>query len=72
MRSDKLAAPDLLSDPLLSISQLAEWAGCSTKTVRFEIAMGRMPGPDCKIGRRPKWRTSTIARWLDEQRKGNR
>jgi predicted DNA-binding transcriptional regulator AlpA len=67
--SDKPLAPDILADRLVSISEVATWAGTTPKSVRFLVATGKLPRPDCRIGRRPKWRSSTIQRWLNEQSK---
>ena len=38
--------------------------GIGDTTLRKWRASGRIPEPDCRVGRRPYWRVETIRRWV--------
>lgn len=53
---------------LLSRTDVADLFEITTRTVSRWIAEGRIPRP-MKLGRRPRWRRSTIERLLDRRPK---
>jgi len=58
--------PEPRTDPLLSISTLAQHLDVSPKTVRRWVGVGHFPSPDHRIpGGRMRWRQSTLELWLE-------
>jgi predicted DNA-binding transcriptional regulator AlpA len=37
----------------------------SQRTLEREIAAGRFPRPDRRVGRLPRWKPETVRRWID-------
>jgi predicted DNA-binding transcriptional regulator AlpA len=50
---------------LLSISDLACVLQCSRRVVERLRASGRLPRPDLRIGRMPRWKPESIAAWIE-------
>jgi len=50
---------------LLSIDDVAVTLGISRRTLFRLRSSGQFPEPDAKIGRRDRWKTATIQRWID-------
>ncbi len=58
-------------EPLLSLDDLAAALSCSRRAVERLRSAGKLPAPDLKIGRCPRWKPETLRRWIDSQaRKG--
>jgi predicted DNA-binding transcriptional regulator AlpA len=53
-------------EPLLSINDLATVLSCSRRLVERMCAGGKVPKPDLKVGRMPRWRADTIRRWIED------
>jgi predicted DNA-binding transcriptional regulator AlpA len=65
-----LAGPSLL---LWTIDDLAAALAISRRTAERMLSAGKLPRPDLRIGRMPRWRPETIRQWIDDQsRKGVR
>lgn len=69
--NDKPVAPDGL-ECFIGSKRLREILDVSERRLWTLRAMGKLPPADLQLGRSLKWRTSTIARWLDSQRKDGR
>jgi excisionase family DNA binding protein len=52
-----------MTDPLLTIPEVAARIGVGRTTIRAYRARGQMPAPDQQYGRTPLWRASTIDKW---------
>ena len=52
-------------EPLLSIDDLARILGCSRRLMERMRSAGKVPEPDIKIGKMPRWRVETIRRWIE-------
>jgi hypothetical protein len=46
------------------IADLARALGVSRRLVERELAAGRLPAPDRRVGRLPLWQRQTIVAWL--------
>jgi predicted DNA-binding transcriptional regulator AlpA len=53
-------------EPLLKIVDLARILGCSRRLVERMRAAGKLPRPDVKIGKMPRWKRDTILRWIED------
>lgn len=53
-------------EPMLSIDDLAAILSCSRRLVERMRSAGKVPQPDIKIGKMPRWKPETIRRWLEE------
>jgi len=51
--------------PVLGIDDLAELLSCSRRLVERMRSAGRVPMPDIKIGRMPRWKPETIRAWIE-------
>ena len=51
-------------EPLLSLNDLATVLNCSRRLVERMRAAGKVPKPDLKVGRMPRWRAEMIRRWI--------
>ena len=67
-RPDQAPPPAL--DPLLSIDDLARVLNCGRRSVERLLSAGRLPRPDVRLGRMPRWRTVTIREWINGQAAG--
>ena len=52
-------------EPMLSIDDLAALLGCSRRLVERMRSAGKIPKPDIKIGKMPRWKPETIRRWIE-------
>jgi predicted DNA-binding transcriptional regulator AlpA len=52
-------------EPLLGIDDLAAALSCGRRLVERMRAAGKLPRPDLKLGKMPRWRASTIRRWIE-------
>ncbi len=52
-------------EPMVGIDGLAAWLGCSRRLVERMRSAGKVPKPDIKIGRMPKWKPETIRAWIE-------
>jgi len=50
---------------VLGIDDLAELLSCSRRLVERMRSAGRVPMPDIKIGRMPRWKPETIRAWIE-------
>jgi hypothetical protein len=53
-------------EPLLSNEDLTRILNASRRTIERMRAAGRLPRPDLRIGKMPRWLPGTIRRWLAE------
>jgi len=51
-------------DPLLAYKEIAEQSGVGEATLRNYRRRGYLPEPDVMLADRPRWRASTIDKWL--------
>lgn len=51
--------------PLLSIDDVAATLACSRRLIERMRAAGKLPKPDLRVGKMPRWRAETIARWIE-------
>jgi predicted DNA-binding transcriptional regulator AlpA len=58
------AAPAIES--LLSIGDVARALSCSRRWHEQARAAGRFPRPDCRLGRSPRWKRTTLEAWIAE------
>ncbi len=54
-------------EPMLSIDDLAAALACDRRTVERLKSAGKLPPPDLKVGRMPRWKPDTFRRWIDAQ-----
>jgi hypothetical protein len=52
-------------EPLWTIGDICSYARCSRRWVEGQRSAGRLPRPDARVGRCPRWRPETIRRWLE-------
>jgi hypothetical protein len=52
-------------EPMLGIDDLAALLNCSRRLVERMRSAGKVPNPDIKIGKMPRWRAETIRRWIE-------
>ena len=52
-------------EPLLSIDDLAALLSCSRRVVERMRSGGKVPKPDIKIGKMPRWKAATIRAWIE-------
>jgi predicted DNA-binding transcriptional regulator AlpA len=52
-------------EPLLSLDGLARALTISRRTAERLLSAGRLPRPDLRLGRMPRWRPETIRRWIE-------
>jgi hypothetical protein len=57
-------------EPVVEIDDLAVLFGCSRREVERLRAGGKLPPPDLKLGKSPKWLPTTVRNWLQKQAKG--
>ena len=48
------------------LKEISALTGLSSRHLQRELAAGKMPKPDLRIGRRVLWRPETIRRWIGE------
>jgi hypothetical protein len=59
---DRLRAAGV--EPLLGVADWAAALGCGRRVVERMRSAGRIPPPDCHIGKMPRWYASTLREWL--------
>ena len=61
------SSPTTIPPPRLAWrkAELAGVLGISERSLEREVAAGRFPRPDRKVGRMPLWADSTVRRWLE-------
>ena len=52
-------------EPMLSLDDVAAWLNCSRRVIERMRSAGKVPKPDIKIGKMPRWRVETIRRWIE-------
>jgi predicted DNA-binding transcriptional regulator AlpA len=52
-------------EPMVGIDGLAAWLGCSRRLVERMRSGGKVPKPDIKIGKMPRWKAATIRAWIE-------
>ena len=52
-------------EPLLGIDDLAAILRCSRRLVERMRSAGKVPKPDIKIGKMPRWKAATIQAWIE-------
>lgn len=57
-------------EPMLSIAQFAEALLVSRRTLERMLSAGKVPRPDLRAGRMPRWKPETVRRWIDSQARG--
>ena len=60
------AGPDApIIEPLLTVEGVASALSVNRRTVERMLSAGKLPGPDLRIGRMPRWKAETIRRWIE-------
>lgn len=54
-------------EPLLTLADVADALAVSRRVVERLKASGKLPPPDVRIGKLPRWKPATIRRWIDQQ-----
>jgi predicted DNA-binding transcriptional regulator AlpA len=54
-------------EPMLTLDDVASLLACSRRTAERLKSGGTLPRPDLHVGRMPRWRASTVARWIDDE-----
>ena len=57
-------------EPMLSIDDLTRILSCSRRLVERMRAGGRLPEPDIRVGKMPRWKPSTIRTWIEREGNG--
>jgi len=52
-------------EPLLSIDDIAALLSCCRRLVERMRSAGKIPKPDIKIGKMPRWKAATIRAWIE-------
>jgi len=52
-------------EPMLGIDDLAALLSCSRRFVERMRSAGKVPKPDIKIGKCPRWKPATIRAWIE-------
>jgi hypothetical protein len=52
-------------EPLLSIDDWASALRCSRRLVERMRSAGKIPLPDCHVGRMPRWCPDTFRHWVE-------
>jgi predicted DNA-binding transcriptional regulator AlpA len=52
---------------MLGIDDLAELLSCSRRLVERMRSAGKVPKPDIKIGKMPRWCVETIRKWIERE-----
>ena len=60
--SDQPSAGNL--EPLLSAKDVARILNCSVRTLQRLRSAGKIPRPDIRLGRMPRWKAETIKVWI--------
>lgn len=58
-------------EPMLSIEDLARVLSISRRSAERYLSAGKLPRPDLRIGKMPRWRPETVRGWIDQQAKSN-
>ncbi len=64
-RQPQAPAAGHIIEPLLSIDDLAALLSCSRRLVERMRTAGKVPKPDIKIGKMPRWKAATIRAWIE-------
>lgn len=64
-RIDQSALPPGV-DALLTPEAVAAALSCTLREFRRRRTTGSFPPPDSPAGKKPKWRVSTVNRWIEE------
>jgi len=51
---------------MLGIDDLAAVFSCSRRIIERMRAAGKVPKPDIKIGKMPRWKPETIRSWIEK------
>jgi len=59
-----------VSDPttvekIMSVGDIIAFLGVSRRTIERLLSSGRFPQPDCRIGKLPRWKPSTVRAWIE-------
>ena len=54
----------------LGLREIALLTGLSRRLIEREMAAGRFPGPDVRVGRRTLWKPATVTNWVESGGKG--
>jgi predicted DNA-binding transcriptional regulator AlpA len=52
-------------EPLIGIDDLAVLLNCCRRLVERMRSAGKIPKPDIKIGKMPRWKATTIRAWIE-------
>jgi predicted DNA-binding transcriptional regulator AlpA len=63
----RVAPAPLPIEAALTLDDLACLLAASRRTVERMRAAGKLPRPDFRVGRMPRWRPETIRAWLESQ-----
>ena len=51
---------------VVTLDSIAEALHVSRRTIERMKSAGKLPRPDLRVGRLPRWRALTIAAWIDQ------
>jgi|GEM_PF-2979406 len=54
-------------EPMLTLTGVKNMLSAGRRSVERLRSQGKFPKPDLHIGVSPRWRVSTINRWIDQQ-----
>jgi hypothetical protein len=57
-------------EPALEIDDWSVLFGCSRREVERLRAAGKLPPPDLKVGKSPKWLPASVRKFLEKQARG--
>ena len=52
-------------EPMIGIDDLAAILSCPRRLVERMRSAGKIPKPDIKIGKMPRWKAATIRSWIE-------
>lgn len=61
-----MVATEILNDSLLDRRGLAAVVGMSPEAISTALCRGEFPLQPIRIGRRLRWRRSSVERWMDQ------
>ncbi len=64
-RPPQAPAAGHIIEPMLSIDDLAALLSCSRRQVERMRSAGKIPKPDIKVGKMPRWKAATIRGWIE-------
>jgi excisionase family DNA binding protein len=66
MRSSSSTPKNSAIDPMLTVDAVAKLLAISRRTAERMRSSGKLPQPDLRIGRLPRWKPETIRAWIEK------